>query len=106
MSLESLCSREFSTKSDVWSYAVTLWEFFTLSEIPFQEFNWSVEFVDMVKNGHRLSRPVSCTSAIYELMCSCWEVDPNIRPDFRDICEFFAKVIDTVEPMSCYTTRL
>ncbi|XP_037051483.1 receptor-like tyrosine-protein kinase kin-16 [Bradysia coprophila] len=100
MAVESLCSREFSTKTDVWSYAITLWEMFTLCETPFQDFNWSEEFVNMIKKGYRLQRPVLCTSGIYELMCSCWELDPKCRPDFRDVCEYFAKVINAVKAQS------
>ncbi|XP_037046515.1 platelet-derived growth factor receptor beta-like [Bradysia coprophila] len=102
MAPESLCSREFSSKTDVWSYAVTLWEFFTLCEMPFREFNWSVEFVDLIKSGHRLRRPVLCTSGIYELMCSCWQVDPKCRPQFRDICEYFSQIINAAKPESPY----
>lgn len=95
MAVESLCSREFSSKSDVWSFAVAVWEFFTLAELPFLDFNWSKEFVDKVKTGLRLRQPTFCTAAIYELMCSCWEIDPNNRPDFENICVFFKRIIAT-----------
>jgi hypothetical protein len=44
------------------------------------------ELLNFLKNGQRLERPEICSEMLYELMMSCWQSDPDDRPDFGDIC--------------------
>ena len=39
MALESLIEDKYSTKSDVWSYAVVVWELYTYGQDPYQDDN-------------------------------------------------------------------
>ncbi|CAL8132864.1 unnamed protein product [Orchesella dallaii] len=57
MAIESLDRMNFSSKSDVWSFAVILWEIFTLGAVPYSSLNWSPEFITMLSNGVRLPKP-------------------------------------------------
>ncbi|KAK0409591.1 hypothetical protein QR680_004642 [Steinernema hermaphroditum] len=82
MAPESLRLFEFSTKSDVWSYGVLLFEIFTLGDAPYP----SVQLSDMIKHleqGNRLEKPEICPTEIYDLMCECWLSDPFSRPSFE-----------------------
>ena len=41
MALESLIEDKYSTESDVWSFAVLVWELFTFGSDPYQDLNLS-----------------------------------------------------------------
>jgi serine/threonine protein kinase len=65
MAIESLRDLEFSTKSDVWSYGVTVWEIFSLGEIPYPGgFTWNSEFLSQLSSGLRMNQPPNCTNTM------------------------------------------
>jgi len=57
MALESLKYMTFSVHSDVWSFGVTLWEIFSLGEIPYPGCAWTLDFVDDLEEGLRMGKP-------------------------------------------------
>jgi len=58
MSLEALRYKTFSTKSDVWAYGITLWEIFSLAQIPYPDKQeWNTNFMTFLANGGRLAAP-------------------------------------------------
>jgi len=40
--MESMDNVRFTRRSDVWSYAVMLWEVFTLGEVPYADWNCDI----------------------------------------------------------------
>jgi len=76
----------YTVKSDVWAFAVVLWEMFNPGVVPFQ--NLSTEQVIVaVKNGEKLGAPPEnvCPPYLYLLMTECWSEDPEERPTFKEI---------------------
>jgi len=66
MSPESLTDGVFTTKSDVWSLGVTLWELATFGSFPYQGFS-NGEVVERVKQGLIMDKPQGCASELYVL---------------------------------------
>lgn len=89
MAPESIKECAFSSASDIWSYAIVLWEIFTLGETPFGELSIS-EVKQYVKEGKLLERPALCLNNIYTLMVQMWNRDRLARPNF---CEIIGKLV-------------
>jgi discoidin domain receptor family protein 2 len=93
---------KYTTKSDVWSFAVTLWEILVLArQRPYQELSDEavVENLQRFVQGTiasappcvSLARPQHCPRDIYDLMCECWRRLPTERPSFREIHLFLQR---------------
>ncbi|KAJ8383036.1 hypothetical protein SKAU_G00038140 [Synaphobranchus kaupii] len=76
---------KYSSKSDIWSFGVLMWEVFTEGRMPYEQ-NANHEVVMMVSQGHRLYRPKKATPNIYDIMQSCWREKPEDRSTFSQIC--------------------
>ena len=76
--------RNFSTKSDIWSYSVVLYEIFSLGAPPYLRMSNS-EVREFVTKGCVMPKPSSFSSKVYELMCNCFKFAPVDRPAFTHI---------------------
>nr|XP_053634808.1 tyrosine kinase receptor Cad96Ca-like [Cherax quadricarinatus] len=84
MAPESLFDNIFTTKSDVWSFGVLLWEIVTLGSTPYPGLG-AVEVMRKVKEGYRLEKPDHCRREVYNIMYYCWDKDPKERPSFTEL---------------------
>lgn len=78
---EALREKRFSTKSDVWSFGVLLWEIYSFGRVPYPRIPLK-EVVPRVEKGYKMDAPDGCPPAVYELMKQCWTLDPAGRPSF------------------------
>jgi len=62
MAFELLETGRCSTFSDVWSFGVTIWEIFSLGEVPYAGLEWDSGFISELKSGLRLLPPINSTS--------------------------------------------
>ncbi|KAG8591822.1 hypothetical protein GDO81_000318 [Engystomops pustulosus] len=84
---------KFSSKSDVWSFGVLMWEVFTEGKMPFENYS-NVEVVEMVSRGDRLYRPRLASNRIYNIMMACWHEKPEGRPKFSDLLTHIGQILE------------
>ncbi|XP_019569434.1 tyrosine-protein kinase SYK isoform X2 [Rhinolophus sinicus] len=72
---------KFSSKSDVWSFGVLMWEAFSYGQKPYRGMKGS-EVSAMLEKGERMGCPQGCPREMYELMNLCWTYDVESRPGF------------------------
>ena len=83
----------YTTKSDVWSYGVLLWEILNVAGIrPYQDLSDS----DLLASLHNktppsLPAPRNCHRDLYDLMLECWNINETLRPSFREIHLFLQR---------------
>ncbi|CAK9304075.1 unnamed protein product [Gordionus sp. m RMFG-2023] len=85
MALESLKYKEFSQKSDVWSFGILLWEIASYGTIPYSEIINDDQMIMLLNKGYRLSQPENCNQEFYDTMEWCWNYDPRVRPTFNEL---------------------
>ncbi|XP_071334296.1 tyrosine-protein kinase Mer isoform X2 [Trachinotus anak] len=86
LAIESLSESVYTTKSDVWSFGVTMWEIVSRGRTPYPGVH-NHELLDLLQSGLRLKPPEECDQKLYEVMKSCWDKDPNRRPGFGELGE-------------------
>ncbi|KAM5206033.1 hepatocyte growth factor receptor isoform 3-T8 [Hipposideros larvatus] len=84
MALESLQTQKFTTKSDVWSFGVLLWELMTRGAPPYPDVN-TFDITVYLLQGRRLLQPEYCPDPLYEVMLKCWHPKAELRPSFAEL---------------------
>nr|XP_023682133.1 BDNF/NT-3 growth factors receptor-like [Paramormyrops kingsleyae] len=81
---ESIMYRRFTTESDVWSLGVVLWEIFTYGKQPWYQLS-NNEVIECITQGRVLQRPRTCSKEVYDLMLGCWQREPHLRINIKEI---------------------
>ncbi|XP_035266193.1 tyrosine-protein kinase ITK/TSK isoform X1 [Anguilla anguilla] len=73
---------KFSSKSDVWSFGVLMWEVYNEGRMPYENRS-NGEVMDALTAGLRLLKPKLAPEAVYQLMDWSWKEKPEDRPSFN-----------------------
>ncbi|XP_071799489.1 angiopoietin-1 receptor-like [Asterias amurensis] len=96
LSLESLTHQTYTSKSDVWSFGILLWEIATLGGTPYPGIKTPF-LTSRLENGYRMPKPDNSDDNIYEVMLQCWQEDPNGRPSFKKLVSDLETMADSKE---------
>ncbi|XP_062977017.1 protein-tyrosine kinase 6 isoform X1 [Elgaria multicarinata webbii] len=81
---EALSHGRYSIKSDVWSFGILLYEIVTRGQNPYPGMT-NGEVFKHVQTGFKMHCPYKCPPMMYSIMCKCWKINPNERPDFKHL---------------------
>ena len=68
---EALLYKKYSTASDVWSYAMILYEIWSVGQKPFQKLSNS-DVIARLQTHLCQAPPPGCPREVYSLMVDCW----------------------------------
>ncbi|XP_041044386.1 inactive tyrosine-protein kinase 7-like [Carcharodon carcharias] len=92
MPAEAIFEDDFSTKSDVWSFGVLMWEVFSQGELPFSKLSDDEVLTGIQNSQIKHSAPDGCPSKLYKLMQHCWAASPKDRPSFSEIVNALGEI--------------
>ncbi|KAM4536485.1 tyrosine-protein kinase TXK [Odontesthes bonariensis] len=90
---EVLHYSKYSSKSDVWSFGVLMWEIYSEGRTPFENRS-NLEVVNDITRGVRLYRPHRASQLVYTIMYGCWHETPLGRPPFSELLDEVRKLAE------------
>ncbi|GBC09639.1 hypothetical protein RclHR1_00900025 [Rhizophagus clarus] len=84
MAPELFRGQKYTTASDIYSFAMIMWEFMT-GRRPFWDEDHDTELIIKILDGLRPPIVANAPEGYVELMKECWHSDPNKRPKATDI---------------------
>lgn len=85
MAPEVLVSNAFTSKSDVFSFGILMWEIVTLGATPYRHLETSRVIKEVARNGLRPERPTYCHPQLFKIMSQCWSHNSDDRPTFKNL---------------------
>ena len=81
---EVITQNRLSTKSDVWSFGIVLYEIITCGKSPYPGMTDTM-VLERLQQGYRMPQPHKCPKKLYNIMLDCWQREPENRPTFKTL---------------------
>ena len=79
---EVLTDQTFSTKSDIWSFGIVLYELITQGSKPYPDMTDKEVEQKVTREAYQMPCPKNCPEKLYSIMQQCWKQESIIRPTF------------------------
>eukprot|EP00727_Mastigamoeba_balamuthi_P012937 m51a1_g8266 putative serine threonine kinase (1615) ;mRNA; r:28556-34364 len=93
---EVLSGAPCTTKSDVFSFGVIIWETITRAT-PYDEMNPHYVAQKVLESALRPTISVNFPRPLQSLMEQCWNANPLVRPEFPEIVSEWSGIVDQLE---------
>eukprot|EP01114_Cavostelium_apophysatum_P012135 TRINITY_DN2692_c0_g1_i1.p1 TRINITY_DN2692_c0_g1~~TRINITY_DN2692_c0_g1_i1.p1 ORF type:complete len:582 (-),score=92.58 TRINITY_DN2692_c0_g1_i1:932-2677(-) len=84
---EVIAYSKYSSRSDVWSFGVVMWEILEFGKTPYYWLSNREVGERVVAGAVRLSQPDKCPNELWAIIQSCWDQNPDLRPSFEKILD-------------------
>ncbi|KAK3874869.1 hypothetical protein Pcinc_020189 [Petrolisthes cinctipes] len=101
---ESLVHNIYTSKSDVWSFGILLYELFTHGGSPYTGLS-NKEARHSIQDGELNRCPPDCPPTVYSMMLDCWRANPTDRPSFSIILPTITSISDSFITQSDRKTK-
>ena len=81
---EAALYKQFTIKSDVWSFGILLFELITYGRPPYPGLD-NTEVLEALTTGFCMPRPKGCPEQLYNIMRDCWRDNATTRPTFESL---------------------
>ncbi|XP_026469545.1 tyrosine-protein kinase-like otk [Ctenocephalides felis] len=90
---EAVFEDDYSTKSDVYSFAWVVWEIFTGASLPFSKLKNEEVLEQLRSKSLKQDFHEDMADCLKEILKNCWSYCPNDRPSFSKICAYFKEYL-------------
>ena len=82
---EAIRRRAFTSRSDVWSYGLVLWEIGSLGDFPYPRLSDDEVLRHLLEEDGRPEVAPAAPAQLRDMMEACWAAQPERRPTFKQI---------------------
>ncbi|XP_072218898.1 tyrosine-protein kinase FRK [Leuresthes tenuis] len=102
---EAIHNNKFTSKSDVWSFGILLYEIMTFGQMPYPAMT-NYQVIHQVPQGYRMACPPNCPKVLYGIMMDCWKENEQDRPTFETLQwkleDFFEEDVSSYDDAARY----
>lgn len=91
---EAVFEDKYAASSDVWSYAVFIWEVFSQACLPYLDKSNEEVLRSLKAEGNRLNRPAGVHDGLWTLVEKCTQLNALARPTFSDLVALVSSILE------------